>query len=475
MMDTHEAAVATRGRMVNECREFSGISTDSRNIAPGSLFVALRGEHFDGHDFIHLASAGGAVAAMVDDVWARDAAVDVPVIDPKTGSLLGFPLVVVDDTRLGLGRLAAHWRSNFELPLVGVTGSNGKTSVKEMVAAIFRAQSRIDGFEVAESVLATEGNLNNDIGVPLMLLRLKLAHRAAVIEMGMNQPGEIAYLTSLAKPTVALVTNAQRAHLAGVGTLADVAEEKGSIYNGLGEKGVAIINADDAFADLWRENNRGRTVITFGLNAGADVTASVTSRGMAHDLAITTPHGAVSFTLNAPGLHSVRNALAATAAALAAGVTLDAVAHGLGNWRGVKGRLNLRQTPEGALLIDDTYNANPDSVRAGIDVLAATPGRKILVLGDMGEIGERSAQYHDEIGGYAKSAGVDALFALGELSELAARNFGDHGTHFKTTEALIKALKIQLKTDVTVLVKGSRFMRMERISDAIATPNKDAI
>lgn len=473
MMDTHEAAVATRGRMVNECREFAGISTDSRKIIPGSLFVALRGEHFDGHDFIHLAAAGGAVAALVDDVWAREAAVDVPVIDTHTGQMRGFPLVVVDDTRLALGRLAAYWRSNFELPLVGVTGSNGKTSVKEMIAAIFRAQSTIDGFDGSDSVLATEGNLNNDIGVPLMLLRLKLAHRAAVIEMGMNQPGEIAYLTSLAKPTVALVNNAQRAHLAGVGTLADVAEEKGSIYQGLGDKGVAIVNADDAFADLWRENNRARRVITFGLNGGADVSAQFVTRGMAHEMSLATPWGAVQFTLHAPGLHNVRNALAASAAALAAGATLDAVALGLGNWRGVKGRLNLRPTAQGALLIDDTYNANPDSVRAGIDVLAATPGRKILVLGDMGEIGERSAQYHDEIGGYAKSAGVDALYALGELSELAARNFGEHGIHFKTPEALIDALRAELKPGVTVLIKGSRFMRMERVSDAIAAPDKE--
>jgi len=473
MMDTHEAAVATRGRMVNECREFSGISTDSRRITPGSLFIALRGEHFDGHDFIHHAAAAGAAAALVDDLWANEAAVDTPVVDPQTGKMLGFPLVVVDDTRLALGRLAAYWRGHFNLPLVGVTGSNGKTSVKEMIAAIFRAQSRIDGFETQDSVLATEGNLNNDIGVPLMLLRLQLAHRAAVIEMGMNHPGEIAYLSSLAKPTVALVNNAQRAHLAGVGTLADVAEEKGAIYSGLGESGIAVVNADDAFADLWRETNRGRKVVTFGLAAGADYSARFTTRGMVHDITLSSPYGAVSFTLAAPGVHNVRNALAAAAAAVSAGATLEAVAEGLGQWRGVHGRLNLRDTPQGALLIDDTYNANPDSVRAGIDVLAATPGRKILVLGDMGEIGERSAQYHDEIGGYAKSAGVDALFALGELSELAARNFGEHGTHFKTPEALIKALRNELNPDATVLVKGSRFMRMERISEALATPKKE--
>ncbi|MEY3202655.1 MAG: hypothetical protein RIR70_2205, partial [Pseudomonadota bacterium] len=466
---------ATRGRMVNECREFSGISTDSRKIAAGTLFVALRGEFFDGHDFIHHAAAAGAVAAMVDEAWAVEAAVDTPVLDPKTGKILGFPLVVVDDTRLALGRMAAYWRSNFSLPLVGVTGSNGKTSVKEMIAAIFRAQSVIDGFVADDSVLATEGNLNNDIGVPLMLLRLKLAHRAAVIEMGMNHPGEIAWLTSLAKPTVALVTNAQRAHLAGVGTLADVAEEKGAIFSGLSADGVAVINADDTFADLWRENNRDRKILTFGLNPGADVTARFTARGLTHQVALTTPFGATEFTLHVPGVHNVRNALAAAAATLSAGATLEAVANGLSGWQGVKGRLNLRRSSEGALVIDDTYNANPDSVRAGIDVLAATPGPKILVLGDMGEIGERSAQYHDEIGGYAKSAGVDALFSLGELSELAARNFGEHGQHFKTPEALIDALKAQLKPDATVLVKGSRFMRMERISDAIApaAPTKD--
>ena len=471
MMDTHEAAAAACGRMVNACRDFNGISTDSRRVAPGTLFVALRGEHFDGHDFIHLAAASGAVAAMVDERWASEAQVDVPVV----GAALGFPLVVVDDTRLALGRLAAQWRSGFELPLVGVTGSNGKTTVKEMIAAILRAQSRIDGFDEEGSVLATQGNLNNDIGVPLMLLRMKLAHRAAVIEMGMNHPGEIAYLTALARPNVALVTNAQRAHLAGMGTLADVAEEKGAIYGGLGAKGVAVINADDAFADFWRGLNMGRKVITFGLDQPADVCATFTPQGLSSAVHVTTPYGAVDFTLHVPGVHNVRNALAATASALGAGATLEAVAEGLGQWRGVKGRLNLRETPQGALLIDDTYNANPDSVRAGIDVLAATPGRKILVLGDMGEIGERSAQYHDEIGGYAKSAGVDALFALGELSALAAKNFGEHGQHFESVDALVDALKTELKPDAAVLVKGSRFMRMERVSDAIAAPDKETV
>lgn len=473
MMDTHEAAVATRGRMVNACCDFAGVSTDSRSIGAGALFVALRGEHFDGHDFIHLAAARGAVAALVDETFARDARVDEPVVAPQTGALRGFPLVVVDDTRLALGRLGAYWRANFSLPLVGITGSNGKTSVKEMTAAIFRAQARQDGFDPEASVLATAGNLNNDIGMPLMLLRLAHAHRAAVIEMGMNHPGEILYLSRLARPTVAVVNNAQRAHLAGVGTLADVAEEKGAIYDGLGEAGVAVVNADDAFADLWREKNRGRQVMSFGLGE-ADVRASFEPAGLASRVRMQTPFGAAEFVLPVPGVHNVRNALAATAAALAAGVTLDAAVEALSAFRGVKGRLNLRTTPSGALLIDDTYNANPDSVRAGIDVLAATPGRKILVLGDMGEIGERSAQYHDEIGGYAKSAGVDALFAIGELSELAARNFGAHGRHFTTPESLVSELNKELKPDTAVLVKGSRFMKMERIADALAQSDKES-
>jgi len=454
-MDLQDAALATGGTAVGGQVLFSSVSTDSRAIRPGQLFVALRGDRFDGHDYVAAVAAQGAVAAMVDKAWA--AANPVPL-----------PLLIVDDTRLGLGRLAAGWRNRFELPLIGVTGSNGKTSVKEMCAAILRAQARFDGLDPDLAVLATQGNLNNDIGLPLMLLRLSGNHRAAVIEMGMNHPGEIGYLTRLAAPTVALVNNAQRAHLQGMGSVNEVAREKGAIYEGLSADGVAVINADDAFAGYWKALNAGREILTFGLSAGADVTARCTSHGFASDLVLTTPQGEARFRLQVPGLHNVRNALAASAACLAAGASLDAVADGLGTYTGTPGRLHLRKGAHGAVVIDDSYNANPDSMRAGIAVLAATPGRKILVIGDMGEIGEQSFQYHDEIGGYAKSEGVDFLFGLGEMSEVAARNFGEGGFHFSKVDDLVAALKAELNEDTVVLVKGSRFMKMERVVDAIA-------
>jgi UDP-N-acetylmuramoyl-tripeptide--D-alanyl-D-alanine ligase len=420
------------------------------------LFVALRGERFDGHDFVAAALQGGAAAAMVERGWSA-----------QHPDILA-PLLEVDNTRLALGDLAAHWRGRFDLPLIGITGSNGKTTVKEMCAAILRAHAAANGLDPEIAVLATRGNLNNDIGVPLMLLQLHATHCCAVIEMGMNHPGEIAYLTRLARPTVALVNNAQRAHLEGMGTVAEVAQEKGAIYGGLGEGGVAVINADDPFADHWRGVNAGRRILSFGLDHAADVSASCSTRGFGSELRITAPQGAIDVRLSVPGVHNVRNALAAAAAALAAGMPLSAVQAGLEGYTGVKGRLQLRRAAGGATLIDDTYNANPDSVRAAIDVLAATPGRKILVLGDMGEIGERAGQFHDEVGGYAKSQGVDLLYALGNHAALAARNFGSGGRHFGEAADLAAALMPELTADTVVLVKGSRFMRMERVADAIA-------
>lgn len=459
MMSLVAAAAALHARATGDA-SFTSVGTDSRSIVPGQLFVALQGETFDGHDFVLQAGRLGAAAALVDARWAAESAGD--------GEL---PLLVVDDTRLALGALAAHWRSHFPaLPLIGVTGSNGKTSVKEMCAAILHAQAALDGLDSATAVLATEGNLNNDIGLPLMLLRLRGHHRAAVIEMGMNHPGEIAYLAGLTRPTVAIVTNAQRAHLLGMGGLAAIAQEKGAIYGGLDHAGVAVVNGDDAFARYWKEQNAQRRVVSFGVDGPADVTAAYVLRGLGARIDLTTQAGAVSFELPIPGLHNVRNAVGAAAACLAAGVSLAAVANGLSAYRGTRGRLQRREAEKGATLLDDSYNANPDSVRAGIDVLAATPGRTVLVLGDMGEIGETSAQLHDEVGGYAKSQGIDQLLALGVMSEVAAKNFGEGGLHFARIEDLIAALRKTLTPDTVVLVKGSRFMRMERVADAIALP-----
>jgi len=454
MMDLYEAAQATGATATAEGHVFSGVSTDSRSIATGELFVALKGERFDGHDYVRDVLARGAAAALVEHGWAA-----------REGA--GLPLVHVTDTRLALGSLGGHWRRQFELPLIGITGSNGKTTVKEMCAAIMREHERRDELDPAEVVLATTGNLNNDIGLPLMLLRLTAGHRAAVIEMGMNHPGEIAYLARLARPTVALVNNAQRAHLAGLGTLTDVARAKGEIFEGLADDGIAVINADDPHADLWRQLAAGRTVVSFGMEAAAEVRATARTRGFASEIALSAPQGRVEFELPAPGRHNAMNALAAAAACLAAGVSLGTVAEALSRHAGIKGRLQRRAGLDGALVIDDTYNANPDSMRAAIDVLAGLPGRRIFVMGDMGEVGDAAGQFHDEIGGYAKSRGIERLFALGELSIAAAHNFDGGSAHFDKLDDLIAALKPELGPDVTVLVKGSRFMRMERVVDAI--------
>jgi len=441
-----QIAAAVNGRLVGADVTVEGVSTDTRAIAKGALFIALAGERFDAHDFLDQAMAAGAGALLVADAGKLPA---------------GVSAVVVDDTRLALGRLAAAWRARFALPVIAVTGSNGKTTTKEMIAAILKVAH-------GAAVLSTRGNLNNDIGLPLTLLGLSAAHRAVVIEMGMNHPGEIAYLAPIGAPTVALVTNAQRAHLEGMGDLDEVAREKGSIFTGLPADGVAVINADDAYAGYWRGVAAGRPVRSFAIDGAADVVGKVRQHGLETAIDLSAPEGEVHIALRIPGRHNAGNAVAAAAACLAAGVPLAAVAAGLESFYGVKGRLQRRAGKLGAEILDDTYNANPDSVRAGIDVLASTIGRKLLILGDMGEIGEACAQYHDEIGGYAKSQGVDLLFALGEATKAAVRNFGDGARHFCHVDKLIAAADKELGPDTTVLVKGSRFMKMERVADALA-------
>lgn len=441
-----QVAAATGGRLGGADQALNGVTTDTRAVVPGQLFIALRGERFDAHDFLDQAVAAGASALLVADESKLPA---------------GVPAVVVADTRLALGALAAAWRAQFVLPVIAVTGSNGKTTTKEMIAAILKVA-------FGDAVLATRGNFNNDIGLPLTLLGLNAGHRAAVIEMGMNHPGEIAYLAPLGAPTVALVTNAQRAHLEGMGDLDKVAREKGSIFTGLGVGGVAVINADDTYADLWRGMAAAHTVRSFAIDQAADVRGEVRQHGLETQLTLSAPEGEGETRLLVAGRHNARNAVAAAAACLAAGIPLAAVVAGLESFAGIKGRLQRRAGRQGAEILDDTYNANPDSVRAGIDVLAATIGRKIFVLGDMGEIGEASGQYHDEIGGYAKSQGIDRLFALGEASQQAVRNFGDGARHFCNIEKLISAVDKELGPETTVLVKGSRFMKMERVADALA-------
>lgn len=446
-----QIAAVTQGRILGGAQAaeqvVNGLTTDTRAIAQGQLFVALAGERFDAHDFLAAAVQAGAAGLLVSDEQRLPA---------------GVPAVLVADTRLALGQLAAAWRAQFTLPLIAVTGSNGKTTTKEMIASIL--ETAYPG-----AVLATRGNFNNDIGLPLTLLGLHAGHRAAVVEMGMNQPGEIAYLTQLARPTVALVNNAQRAHLQGMGDLAEIAREKGSIFTGLAAAGVAVFNADDAQSAVWQAqvDAAGQRPLRFAVNQPAEVCGTLTQQGLDFLLALQTPAGEAQLVLPVPGRHNAVNALAATAACLAAGIALPQVVAGLQSFRGVKGRLQRRQGQQGAQILDDTYNANPDSVRAGIDVLASTIGKKILVLGDMGEIGEGSHQCHDEIGGYAKSQGVDRLYALGEASAQAVRNFGEGGRHFCNIDKLIAAVQKELAADTTVLVKGSRFMRMERVADAL--------
>ena len=466
MMRVAEAAAILGGETAGVDVVFSGVSTDTRTLRPGELFVALRGDSHDGHGFISQAREAGAAAAMVD----------------KTAPLApqgDFPLLRVADTRSALGSLAASWRSRFSIPLVALTGSSGKTTVKEMLAAILReVVSRTSPAAPADGVLATRGNLNNDIGMPLTLLELRAEHRYAVIEMGMNHAGEIRALTALARPDVALVNNAGSAHIEFLGSHEAIARAKGEIFEELGPGGIAVINADDRFAPLWRELAGSRTRVEFGLEHAADVTAEY-ELGAAESVVALKVRGAEArTTIPAPGLHNVRNALGAAAAAVALEITLDAVASGLRSFAGIKGRLQRRRGRAGSSVIDDTYNANPESVRAAIAVLAQSDGKKILVLGDMGELGTAAPALHTELGAAARQAGVDRLLALGEHSKETARAFGTGAAHYASVGALVADLTPLLAPDVTVLVKGSRFMRMERVVQAIveadAGENKDA-
>jgi UDP-N-acetylmuramoyl-tripeptide--D-alanyl-D-alanine ligase len=444
MMDLQEAARATGGRLQGANTRFAGVTTDSRKVSAGDLFVALQGERFDGHAYVAEATGRGAVAAIT----AR--AVATP---------MNLPQVVVPDTKLALGHLAGHWRARFALPLVALTGSNGKTTVKEMIAAILAQHCG-----ARSMVLATAGNLNNDIGMPLTLLELREAHRYAVIEMGMNHEGEIDYLTRIAQPTVALVNNAQRAHVGLLGSLEAIARAKGEIYAGLKASGIAVVNADDAFAGYWKGLNAGRRVVTFGFAPTADVRATVEGP----QVRFVTPHDAFAVMLQVGGEHNVRNALAACAAAHALEIPPHDIQDGLAHFSGVPGRLQRRPGRSGATVIDDSYNANPESMKAAIRVLAAEAGRRVLVMGDMGELGEEAPQMHAEVGAFARSAGIDALLALGEASRRAVESFGPGARHFEAAEALIEEAGHEAARGATLLVKGSRFMRMERVADALA-------
>jgi len=442
MMRVSEAAAMLGVPFTGQDAEVLRVSTDSRSLQPGDLFIALRGERFDGGKFAAQALQQGAAGVVLDHAQAPDIA----------------SAIRVDDTRVALGRLGATWRQRFDIPLVAITGSNGKTTVKEMLAAILRIEAGSDG-----AVLNTEGNLNNDIGVPLMLLRLRDTHQYAVLEMGMNHAGEIDYLTRLAQPDMALINNALTAHIGYLGSVEAIARAKGEIFNGLSDAGIALFNADDAHAWMWREANARRVIVDFGLRNPATVRGQFRPTLYGSLLSVGLPDATLEIDLQVPGEHNVMNALAAVAAAFALDVSHRSIVAGLAGFTGVKGRMQKKTALHGSTFIDDTYNANPDSVKAALAVLAQQSGKKVLVLGDMGELGSDAAVMHAQIGLAAREAGVDRLLALGELSRETVAAFGAGAMHFERIQELLAELENELTPDTTVLVKGSRFMQMERV------------
>jgi UDP-N-acetylmuramoyl-tripeptide--D-alanyl-D-alanine ligase len=433
---------------------FTSVSTDTRTLDRGALYVALRGPRFDGHAFARAAAEGGAAALLVEH--------ELP---------LDLPQLVVDDSRAALGWLAAHWRACFSLSLIAVTGSNGKTTTTQMVASILAHAFGRSGEQ--QHWFATRGNRNNEIGVPQMLFELRAGHRVAVLELGMNHPGEIERLSQWSRPTVALVTNAQREHQEFLESVEATARENGQVIRALSGDGVAVFPADDACAPVWRELAGARRVMDFALTGEASVRARYRLQPQSSELELLTPLGAITTTLALGGEHNVRNALAAGTACLAAGIGPEAVAAGLAAFRPVAGRGTRLALPGGVSLIDESYNANPDSVRAAIDLLAQQPGRRVLVFGDMGEVGPRADEFHREIGRYAQQRGIDQLLTLGEQAQTAAVEFGAGARHFDTAEALgtaatsLAATSTDASAPLTILVKGSRFMRLERVIGAL--------
>ena len=433
-------------------RAFERVHTDTRTLRAGDLFVALKGERFDAHDFLPQARAAGAVAAIGTHGVAE----------------AGLDGLVVEDSLEALQALATGWRRRFAAPVIAVTGSNGKTTVTQMIASILRAAH-------GDAAHATAGNLNNHIGVPLTVLQLNASHRAAVVELGMNHPGEIAVLARIAQPTVALVNNAQREHQEFMGTVEAVARENGAAIEALPADGIAVFPADDAYADIWQAQAGARRCLRFALAdepdgawPRAEISARARWAGVAWQVEMTTPQGQARLTLRVAGRHNVLNALASTAATLGAGIALADVVRGLEAFAPVKGRSQLKSLRRGGKaipLVDDTYNANPDSVRAAIDVLAGLPAPRWLLLGDMGEVGDQGPAFHQEIGAYAQARGIDEFWCAGTLCAHAAHAYGPDARHFADTPALLAALGDSAAAEpafASVLVKGSRFMGMER-------------
>jgi UDP-N-acetylmuramoyl-tripeptide--D-alanyl-D-alanine ligase len=441
-----DAARVVGGELIGEDRPFGCVSTDSRTLKPGALFVGLRGPNFDGAAFVQAAAAQGAIGALVER----------PTPAP-------LPQVVAPDALRALQEMAKSWRAQFTLPVIAVAGSNGKTTAKEMTAAIL---SRMG------TCMATHGNLNNHIGVPVTLMRLEASHRCAVIEMGANAIGDVAALMQVAQPTVGLITNAGAEHLEGFGNLDGVAKGEGETVSCLKPEGTAVINADDAYADYWRGVSGAKRIVTFGVHSRADFAAKNVFQGIergefATRFTLSSPLGERAVMLKAGGAHNIVNALAAAAAAGAAGASLEDIVLGLADFRAVSGRLQLKAGTRGSWIIDDSYNANPSSVRAGLEVLRSLNGITWLVLGDMAELGDVSHDSHAHIGSYARDCGVKRLFAVGPLSSRAVETFGSGGEWFADADSLTRRLQAELSPGVTVLIKGSRINRLERVVQAV--------
>nr|VFK58378.1 MAG: UDP-N-acetylmuramoyl-tripeptide--D-alanyl-D-alanine ligase [Candidatus Kentron sp. TC] len=421
---------------------FQGCGIDSRVLLKGTLFIALPGHHRDGHDFVDLAADRGAAAAMIE----------------RNGVHHSLPTINVGDCRYALGRLAAIWRKRFIGSLVAITGSNGKTTVKEFLAAIFAKLG---------ATHATRGNLNNDLGVPLTLLGLSGAHDWAVVEMGANHPNEIMELTRMASPSIGVITQCAPAHLAGFGNIEGVAKAKGELLAGLDEAGIGVINADDPFVDLWRSLNGNRCLVTFGLDNSADISADYQLESNRVRLKLKTPFGHQDTQIALPGRHNVLNALAATAAAVAAGCPLEVIAEGLMSVGSIDGRLQIKYAKNGGRVIDDSYNANPASLVSALKVLADYEDPRWLILGDMGELGDEAIGLHEHAGLMARKLGVMRLFATGALCRHAVDAFGYGGNHYVNSMDLLGAVCAEFSKETTVLVKGSRHMRMERVVGAL--------
>jgi UDP-N-acetylmuramoyl-tripeptide--D-alanyl-D-alanine ligase len=435
-----EVAPALNATLLGDDVKFTGCNTDTRQITPGSIYVALRGENFDGHKFVSAAQENGASAVIVEQAVAD----------------CNLPCLCVADTRKALGSLAKFWLERFKLPLVAITGSNGKTTTKEMLRAIF-----------AENVLANQGNFNNDIGVPLTLFNLNAKHQQAVIEMGANHAGEIGYLTQLAPPNVATITQCAPAHLEGFKTIKGVALAKGEIFSNLQADGIAVINNDDDYAELWRDLAAPHTISTFAINNHADVMATQIQLNVASsDFNLKTPTGDITIHLPLPGQHNIMNALAASGCALASGCSLNTIKNGLETMQSVTGRLQLCKGINDSTIINDTYNANPTSLNAALMVLQKSNAPRFLVLGDMNELGSQSVEFHKQAGKQAREFGVESLLAIGELSKNAVDSFGEGAKHFEQHTDLIKYLQ-KIATNATILVKGSRGMKMETIVNAL--------